>query len=128
MEKKRGEKMKLKDIIVDSEYDFFVKDYQGQFANPKEDLLKLNPKQIIFNDIQLDYWKITYNYTTKRGNKKKNIKYMMQSKKLNLDKDDIKDDFLKWVSNFNKENPYRALLNVKILNVFYIGNSKLLIQ
>lgn len=73
--------------------------------------LKLIPTKIIHN-----LWKVNYSYKTKRGNKRENIKYVISE-----DGTDARINFINHIDDFNKNNQHRELLNVKILNVNYVG-------
>lgn len=66
--------------------------------------------------IKTDIWEIEYKYKTVRGNLKENYKYVIAK-----DSTDAKFNFLDYINNFNKNNQHRSLLNVKILDVKYVG-------
>lgn len=73
--------------------------------------LKLIPVKIIHN-----IFKINFKYKTIRGNKKENYKYVVATNDV-----DAKINFINYINDFNKNNQHRLLLNVKILNVSYVG-------
>lgn len=73
--------------------------------------LKLIPTKVIHN-----LWEVNFSYKTKRGNKKENNKYVISE-----DGTDAKINFINYINEFNKNNQHRELLNVKILNVNYVG-------
>ena len=73
--------------------------------------LKLIPAKINHN-----VWQVDFRYKTVRGNKKENYKYTIAN-----DGTDAKINFLNYINEFNKNNQHRQLLNVKILNVSYVG-------
>lgn len=118
--------MKIEELINNSSFDFFSKDYEGEFSNPKQDLLKIHKRKLLIDPIELDYWKITYTYKTQRGNKKTKEEFIIVQK--GQDKSDIIDKFISNKNEFNKKFPNRRLLNVQILDTFYLGNSKLSIE
>lgn len=73
--------------------------------------LKLIPTKIHHN-----IWKVDYSYKTIRGNKKENYKYVISE-----DGENTRIDFINYINEFNRENQHRLILNVKILNVSYVG-------
>ncbi|AEB77240.1 hypothetical protein ADU80_09765 [Clostridium botulinum] len=119
-------KVKFQDIIDNSKFDFFADRYEGKFSNPKEEILKIHPRKILIDDISFDYWKIDFTYKTNRGNKKSKEKLMIVKK--DEYKEDVKFKFIDHINNWNKQHPSKPLLNVQILNMFYLGSSKLLIN
>lgn len=72
-----------------------------------------------FIDYEMKFliYKVIYSYKTARGNKKENNKYLIAS-----DGTDAKFKFLDYINKFNKEKPYRAISNVKILDVVYTAS------
>ena len=68
-------------------------------------------------EMKFPIYKVTYSYKTARGNKKENDKYLIAS-----DETDAKFRFLDYINEFNKEKPYRAISNVKILDVVYTAS------
>lgn len=80
----------------------------------------IHPKQIISNlTLKVTVYKVNYEYTTLRGNKRKGLKYFIfqtLNPELNM-----KSELLKWVNKYNNENKHRQLLNVKILNSECLG-------
>lgn len=75
--------------------------------------------KIIPTIIKNDIWKVEYKYKTVRGNKKENYRYVVAK-----DSTDAKFNLLDYINNFNKNNQHRSLLNVKILDVKYVGQLK----
>lgn len=107
----------------------------------KVELSSIHPKQLICNeDIEFEIYKINYEYDTVRGNHRDDAtKIMLKQKPINKNQQQISDkvmqlykenivreDFLNTIKKFNKENSKRALLNVKILGVAYLGDSTLI--
>ena len=89
--------------------------YQEEDKN--KELLHDMSLKLIPTVIKHSVWKIRYSYKTKRGNNKDNYKYVIAP-----DGVDAKISFLNYMENFNKNNPHRALSNVKILETNYKGN------
>ena len=79
----------------------------------KQDILL----KFIDYEMKFPIYKVIYSYKTARGNKKENYKYLMAS-----DGMDAKFKFLDYINKFNKEKPYRAISNVKILDVVYTAS------
>lgn len=73
--------------------------------------LKLIPIKINHN-----VWQVNFKYKTVRGNKRENYKYTIAE-----DGTDARINFLNYIKEFNENNQHRQLLNVKILNVNYVG-------
>lgn len=73
--------------------------------------LKLIPTKINHN-----VWQVNFRYKTARGNKRENYKYTIAE-----DGTDARINFLNYIKEFNENNQHRQLLNVKILNVNYVG-------
>lgn len=83
------------------------------------ELLSLHYKGFIMNDIPIPFWKVTFSYTTNRGNEKKLTKY------INLSEEswDLIDSTLeRWVEEYNKNKPYRQISNATILDTEFVGN------
>ncbi|MEG0296794.1 MAG: hypothetical protein RR620_08740 [Clostridium sp.] len=76
--------------------------------------------KLINREIKHEVYKVIYSYKTKRGNIKENHKYVISE-----DSEDATFKFLEHINEFNKEYPYRAILNVKILKVTSVGNLKI---
>lgn len=79
----------------------------------KQDILL----KFIDYEMRFSIYKIRYTYKTVRGNKKENYKYLIAS-----DGTDAKFKFLDYIKRFNKEKPYRAISNVRILEVDYTAD------
>lgn len=90
---------------------------KGKFSNDKikESLIKTHPKQIInkVGDVGIAIYKVKYQYTTIRNNRKEGVKLFM----LNTfsPEKDMKSELDEYIKDYNKENPSRQLLNVKFL-------------
>lgn len=109
--------MKIKNILMESELDFF--------QDPNKTLVAIEDikLKIIAKEIKFDYWKVSYSYKTMRGNKKEKHNYVIAE-----DREDAEFKLEDYISKFNKKYPYRALLNVKILKCTLCGSSKLLLN
>ena len=89
----------------------------GEFSDDKvkENLIKTHPKQIInrIGDINITLYEVKYQYTTIRNNKKEGVKIFM----LNTPspEHDMKPELESYITDNNKQNPSRQLLNVKFL-------------
>lgn len=79
----------------------------------KQDILL----KFIDYEIKFEIYKVVYTYKTVRGNKKENYKYLIAS-----DDTDARIKFLDHIKKFNEEKPYRAISNVKILDVVYTAD------
>lgn len=84
-------------------------------------LNKIHPKQIILDmfDIPFTFFEVKYQYTTVRGNQKEGLKYFI----LNTysPQVDMKEELENYIKEFNKKNPQRQLLNVKLLESKCLG-------
>lgn len=103
--------------------DFILKNSELDFYNDKEknNAAVIDIKnRIIDTVIKLNYYKIRFNYKTKRRNNKEDYRFINA-----VDEVEAKFKFIEYQNEFNKKYPYRALLNVKILSCVYIGSSKL---
>ena len=74
--------------------------------------LKLIPTKLTHS-----IWKVNYSYKTIKANKKEHYKFVIAN-----DGTDAKFNFIEYINEFNKNNQYRSLSNVKILDVSYVGN------
>ena len=107
----------------------------------KQELKNIHPMQLICNEeVTFEVYKITYEYDTTRGNHRDNAeKTMVKEKPINKNskrvsdesmklfkENNVKQDFINYIKNFNNENPKRALFNVKILSVVSLGESRLI--
>lgn len=95
----------------------------GRFSDDivKENLIKLNPKQIINNmcDSIVSIYEVEYQYTTVRNNRKDGVKNFLvstSSPEMNMTR-----DFNEYIKKYNIENPNRQLSNVKILGSQCLG-------
>lgn len=67
-------------------------------------------------EIRKNMYKISYSYKTVRGNKKENHRYILASCYENAEV-----NFINYINDFNKNNEYRKVSNVKILDTVCIG-------
>lgn len=123
--------MNLLDLIID----------QTDNDELRQKLKTIHPRQLICNEtIDFGFYEISYEYDTVRGHHRDNAtKIMIHQMPINRNKkqvpdktfrlfleNSIKEDFISYIKNFNKNNPMRALLNVKVLSVACIGSSTLI--
>ena len=87
----------------------------------KEELKDCHPSMFIGDKLTMNLFKVTFRYVTKRGNEKESTKYLLMNDTEGLDEYEasimVEGTFQRWVSSFNIENPYKALLNAEILNI-----------
>ncbi|WP_297994103.1 hypothetical protein [uncultured Clostridium sp.] len=87
----------------------------------QETLNKVHPKQIInkVGNLKFSLFKVKYQYTTNRNNKKEGIKYFF----INTfnPQYNIKEELNKWVIDYNNENKHRQISNVKFLESQCLG-------
>lgn len=81
-----------------------------------KDLIHDISLKLIRGKLRWFVWKVNFSYKTVRGNKKENHRYV-----LGYDKDEIKLQFLTAMDELNADQPHRALLNVRILSIDFIG-------
>ncbi len=87
----------------------------------QETLNKVHPKQIInkVGNLKFSLFKVKYQYTTNRNNKKEGIKYFL------IDtfnpQYNIEEELNKWVIDYNNENQHRQISNVKFLESQCLG-------
>lgn len=81
------------------------------FELPKDFNMKFIEQELRFN-----IYKITYTYKTLRGNNKENHKYLVAN-----DSEDARFKFIEFINKYNVQQYYRAISNVKILDVVNIG-------
>ena len=81
------------------------------FEKPKDFNMKF-----IEEDIKFNVYKIRYTYKTNKNNPKENYKYTMAE-----NQEEARFKFIEYINNFNKQKPYRAISNVKILDVELLG-------
>lgn len=72
--------------------------------------------KFIDEEIKFNIYKVIYTYKTARGNKRENHKYTIAA-----DSEDAKFKCIETINNFNRVNTYRAISNVKILDVALLG-------
>lgn len=86
-----------------------------------DDVNNIHEKQFInkINNIPIVCYKVEYEYTTVRNNKKNGIKYFLFnsfSPEINME-----NQLEEYISKFNEDHPNRKLLNVKFLNSECLG-------
>lgn len=77
--------------------------------------IDFNMKYIDY-DIKFDVYQVRYTYDTNRHNRRENHKYVIAG-----DYEDAKFKCIEYINEFNKKKQYRAISNVKILDVVNIG-------
>lgn len=107
----------------------------------KDQLKTIHPRQLTCNDeISFEFYKVSYQYDTIRGNHRDNAeKIMIKQMPINHNprqtsdssmklykESNVKNEFMKFIKKFNKENPIRPLLNVEILSVSLLGESRII--
>mgnify|MGYP001055247936 CR=1 FL=1 len=95
----------------------FLKDCQLDNSEMTE-FKQIHPKQLISEEIPISIWKIHYSYCTLRENFKKAYKYILDNENA---WDRIEDIFMDYIKEFNEKYPERQLLNVKILDSYFMG-------
>ena len=99
----------------------------------RKELCDLHPSMIIGGGvIGLEMYQIRYSYTTKRESNRENKKLIiMNSDPEPLDMFErsimVEDAFLNWVEQFNTNYSYRAISNVKVLEIVPYANANLAI-
>ena len=87
----------------------------------KEELKDCHPSMFIGDKLTMNLFKVSFRYTTQRGNVKESMKYLLMNDTEGLSEYEasimVETSFERWVSSFNMTNPYKALLNVEILNI-----------
>lgn len=93
--------------------------------------LNLDSKHVVFcfgmnysSYFSLFFSKIDYKYNTMKNNIRESSKILIYTGNLNPEKD-MKQELMNWINQFNKENPKKSLLNVKILKSENLGYIKL---
>lgn len=86
-----------------------------------EEFLTCHPKQII-GDLPVPVWKIAYKYMTQRNNEKTGVKYIIRDSTC---WDGVENEFMQHIKDNNEKFPERAISNVEILDVNFIGNAVL---
>lgn len=90
----------------------------------KAELSDLHPSMFITTKIAFAcLFKVSYSYTTPRGNYREHYKIVMKQRCDSLYEDSIMIEsiFMNYVSDYNRANPYKKMENVKILSVDAIG-------
>lgn len=77
--------------------------------------IDFNMKYIDY-DIKFDVYQVRYTYDTNRHNRRENHKYVIAN-----DYEDAKLKFINYINDFNEKKKYRAISNVKILDVELLG-------
>ena len=95
----------------------FLKQLAVNDSEMKE-FLQIHPKQLISSEAKVPVWRIKYSYLTARNNEKTSTKYILAEES---DYDIVEPEFLEYVKKINKSMPYRAISNVKILEIGYMG-------
>lgn len=90
-----------------------------KFADSETSQIKgSNPKQIISAEVRVPVWRIKYSYLTARNNEKESTKYIFQPEEYY---DLVEKEFDDYIKELNDKFPYKAISNVKILDMSYIG-------
>lgn len=101
-------------------YDNIIKQQDFGFTDKEKIIQKLdtykNKTKLITDKIKVYLYKVEYQYQTKRHNWKSNYKTLVLN---TVDEEEAKFQFLEYINKLNNKHPYRALLNVKILNIGY---------
>lgn len=83
-----------------------------------KEFLQIHPKQLISSEVKVPVWQIKYSYLTARNNEKTSIKYILAAES---DYDIIEAEFWEYIKAINENLPYRAISNVEILDIDYMG-------
>lgn len=108
-------KIKLKGGFMDREE--FFKQLVVNDSEMKE-FLQIHPKQLISSEVKVPVWQIKYSYLTARNNEKTSIKYILAAES---DYDIVEVEFWEYIKAINENLPYRAISNVEILDIDYMG-------
>lgn len=95
--------------------DLCKKDSEG--GRLLEKLRQQNPHRILVERMCFPVYTIQYSFTSKRGNLKTGIKYLIGAKNY----DEASQRLLNFIGDFNKRHPYKAMLNADILNCYSVG-------
>ena len=93
-----------------------------------EMLQNMHPMQIINSSVSIPVFRVTYEYETKRRNHRTGEKYYFGNVggADPFEQEIMADTFLsQWVDAFNTDHPFRAISNVKILEVVHYANAYL---
>lgn len=89
------------------------------------EIRQIHPKQFISDEIKIPIWKIRYSYLTSRGNEKTAEKYVSAAES---DWDVVEPYFMEHMREFNEKFQYKAVSNVKILDMSYMGEMYLPVE
>ena len=111
---------------------FRVPDASGGFMADGQEVLEqlkdMHPLQIINSSIAIPLYCVMYEYDTVRGNRRVGKKYFFGNVggSDSYEQEIMADTYLSgWVDNFNSSHPFRAISNVKILEVVHLANAHL---
>jgi hypothetical protein len=97
----------------------------------KDELKDVHPSMFIGDNISFMLFKVTYSYSTNRGNFRKSCKYIFLNAYEGLDEFEAsimaESRFQLWVDDFNIDYPFRAISNVQILEIVPYANASLLV-
>ena len=88
----------------------------------KKKLMNIHPKNFIKSKLELPVYKVCVSYETEKGNYKKSEKYMILNNCDEKEYDDI------WADMFSKdyEQKYeKAIKNIEVLSVNFVGDAVL---
>mgnify|MGYP006896542036 FL=1 len=83
-----------------------------------KEFLQIHPKQLISSEVKVPVWRIKYSYLTTRNNEKTSTKYILAAES---DYDIVEAEFWEYIKQVNESMPYRAISNVEILDIGYMG-------
>lgn len=97
-------------------------DYPGDITDQVRDELKdCHPSMFIGDKLLMNMFKVKFSYETTRGNYKEALRYLLMNDTEGLDSYEasvmVESTFDSWICSYNSANPYRALLNAKILSI-----------
>lgn len=75
------------------------------------------------NKVRCRIYKVSYTYVTNRGNSRENNIYLASYGNINAEK-----EFLEYIEYLNIKKPYRAISNVKILDIELMGDMEIVEQ
>lgn len=87
----------------------------------QDTLNKIHRKQIVnkVGNLKITMYKVAYEYTTNRGNKKTGDKYFLLNT-LNPSAN-MENELNDWVNDYNQQNEHRQISNVKFLESQCLG-------
>lgn len=105
----------MKDLYTQimSQQDF---GYQDEYYMQKKMKLFEDKTKLITDKIKLYVYRVNYSYKTKRGNLKENYKIIILNRN---DKTEAKFKLMEYLTEFNQKYPFRAISNVKILDISF---------